>query len=368
MNILILNWRDPKNPKSGGAEIVTLEYARGWRKAGHKVVWLATAFQGAPRQEILDGIVIQRLGTVLTSFFLFPLFYFFSGNHFDIVVDEIHGLPFLTPLYVKKPIIGFIHEIAGEIWDSMYAFPISMIGKILERFFFFPYANISFITVSKSTKDDLIKMGVNEKRIHILHNGLSNQSAPLPLKKNDNHTFLFVSRLVKMKGIEDILRSYSSIYQQDPNSQLIIVGSGEKRYVAYLRRLAQDLGVASNVTFKGFISQKEKLSLMAKSHILLHASVKEGWGLVVIEAASQGTPAIVYNVAGLRDSVINNKTGIILAENSPKDMAQAALNLVNDTKRYKIFQKNCFAWAKSFSWSTNIKESLSILSKALNGI
>src|ERR1035437_3814135 len=115
MNILILNWRDPKNPKSGGAEIVTLEHAKAWIAGGNAVTWFTSEFKGSKREETVEGVKIVRRGNILTVFLYAPIFYLFLKQKFDLVVDEIHGIPFFTPLYVGKPKIAFIHEVAGEI-------------------------------------------------------------------------------------------------------------------------------------------------------------------------------------------------------------------------------------------------------------
>ena len=132
MNILILNWRDPKNPKSGGAEIVTLEHAKAWIKHDHKVTWFTSKFEGSKTNEKIDNVNIVRRGNFLTVYFLAPFFYLLSGNKFDIVIDEIHGLPFFTPIFVRKPKIAFIHEVAGEIWEYMFPFPPGLVFCYLE--------------------------------------------------------------------------------------------------------------------------------------------------------------------------------------------------------------------------------------------
>src|SRR5258706_9084395 len=165
MKILILNWRDVKNPKSGGAEIVTLEHAKGWVRKGHSVTWLASNFIGAKPQENIDGVEVFRKGNFITVFLYAPIFYLFSGKKFEVVIDEIHGLPFFTPFYVRKPIIVFIHEVAKEIWEYMYPFPIFLLGRLLEKIIFIPYHFTTFITVYPSTKKELIKLGVKQKSI-----------------------------------------------------------------------------------------------------------------------------------------------------------------------------------------------------------
>src|SRR3989304_3882582 len=123
----------------------------------------------------------------------------------------------------------------------------------------------------------------------------------------------------------------------------------------------KSFSISPKVRFLGKVSEKKKIELLRKAHILLHASIKEGWGLVVIEAASQATPAVVYNVAGLRDSVKNGKTGIVIKENTGREMAREALDLLKNKKRYQAFQKNALDWAKSLTWDKATKDSLKLI-------
>lgn len=361
MNILILNWRDVKNPKSGGAEIVTLEHAKGWVKSGHKVLWFTSRFKGSKKNELIDGVEIIRAGNFLTVYLIAPLFYLFSGRKIDLVVDEIHGLPFFTPIYVRKPIIAFIHEVAEEIWDYMYPFPINKIGKIVEPILLLPYRRIKFITVSDSTKKSLIKIGVLENNIVVINNGIKEEILKKLPEKEKNPTFIFVSRVVRMKGIEEVIKAFSFIAREYKKAKLWIVGSGDREYIEKLKKMINEYGIIDSTIFFGRVSEDKKLALIRKAHILLHASVKEGWGLVVIEAASQSTPSVVYNVSGLKDSVRNDKTGKIIRENSPYEMAKEALSLLQDRRKYIEYQNNCLKWAKQFTWAKSIKKSTQII-------
>ncbi|HSW87622.1 MAG TPA: glycosyltransferase family 4 protein [Candidatus Saccharimonadales bacterium] len=357
MNILIFNWRDPKNPQSGGAEIVTQEHAKAWVQRGHTVTWFTARFTNSPDKEILEGVTIIRRGNALSVYLFAPFYYLFHRKKFDIVIDEIHGLPFFTPLYVRKPKIAFIHEVAAEIWDYMYPFPINKIGKFIEPLYFRLYTAIPFWVVANSAVADLKKYGISSSHCTVINNAISNTVlTQLPVKEK-NSTYIFVSRVVKMKGIEEIIKAFGFIHKEDKNAQLWIVGRGDDEYLHQLKQMVVEYGIEKNVTFFGNVSQQKKLELMQRAHILLHASIKEGWGLVIIEAASQATPAIVYDVSGLRDSVKDNKTGFILHENSPREMATKAVSLIDDKKQYKQFQDNGLAWAKSLTWKKATEES-----------
>lgn len=362
MNILILNWRDIKNPRAGGAEIVTLEHAKGWIRNGHIVTWFTSSFKGAKKEETVDGIRIVRRGNFISVYFLAPFFYFFGSKKYDLIIDEIHGIPFFTPLYVRKPKIALIHEVADRIWDYMYPFPVNKIGRIAEPLYFRIYKNIQFWVPCESTIKDLEVHGISRTKIRIVICAITNKilEGYSPAKEK-SPTFIFVSRVVKMKGIEEVIAAFKEITKIDNSASLWIVGGGDTKYVNSLKKMIEKKSITNNVKFFGKVSETKKLFLMQKAHLLLHASVKEGWGLVTVEAASQGTPSVVYDVAGLRDSVLHNRTGIVLDVNSPENMARSALALLENKTKYANLQKNGLKWAKSLNWDKAVTQSLNLI-------
>jgi glycosyltransferase involved in cell wall biosynthesis len=362
MNILILNWRDIKNPLSGGAEIVTLQHAKAWVKAGHTVDWFTSKFPGGKKNEIIEGVNIIRKGNPITLFLHVPLFYLFSNRRYNLVIDEIHGIPFLTPLYVRHKKLVFIHEVAEEIWDYMYSFPINKLGKMIEKVYFKLYKNVIFWTDAESTIKDLQRFGIKRSQCIAIPCPINNDVFLGKIEKEQEPTYIFVSRLVKMKGVEEVLKAFEYIMKQHKKAQLWLVGSGEKQYILSLQNMARSHGIHENVTFFGYVPEDKKLKLMRSAHILLHASVKEGWGLVVLEAASQGTPAVVYNNGSLKEVVKNGKTGIVVKKNISSLLAEEALSLYGDKKRYKDYQENGIAWVKSLKWEDVTKRSLDLIS------
>jgi glycosyltransferase involved in cell wall biosynthesis len=301
------------------------------------------------------------------SIYIFAFFfYFFSGVKFDIIIDQIHGLPFFTPLYSRVPIIAYVHEVAGEIWDYMYPFPINVLGKFLETFYLPIYKKVPFWTNSTSTVEDLEKNGIPSKNCTVIVCGNSTKVLKKLPKKEKEITYIFVSRVVRMKGIEEILKTFGFIHKENSQAKLWIVGKGDEGYVQKLKEMTKDYYIEKNVIFWGSVSNEQKLLLMGRAHILLHASIKEGWGLVIIEAASQGTPSVVYNVSGLKNSVKNGKTGIVLDVNTPQEMARQAVLLTRDKKRYSGMQKSGLVWAKSLTWDKAIRQSVDFIERVVS--
>src|SRR3990172_13031350 len=162
MNILILNWRDPKNPRSGGAEVVTEKYASYWAGQGHNLTWIANTFPGCNLSEETNNVKYLRVGpslgySVSGLMATYPVFLFnairqakkiIRENKIDLVIDEIHGLPFFTPLYSKTRNAMLVCEVAGPIWDKMFPFPINILGKLTEKLIYYIYRNTETWAIS----------------------------------------------------------------------------------------------------------------------------------------------------------------------------------------------------------------------------
>jgi glycosyltransferase involved in cell wall biosynthesis len=368
MKILILNWRDKQHPKSGGAEIVTMEHAKYWVKLGNQVTWLTSSYVGAKANEVINGVNIVRHAGSLTVYLRAPFYLLKHSRNFDVIVDEIHGIPFFSPLFTRKPVVVFIHEIAGDIWDFMYPKPINYLGKFLENLYFKIYRNHLFWTDAQSTANELIERGIPKKNCLAIPCPVTLKDDYLKNQKNKclTPTYIFVSRVVQMKGIEEVIKSFSFILKEQPNAQLWIVGSGDEKYINILENMINDYGETGKVKFWGKVCEDKKYELMSQAHLLLHASVKEGWGLVVLEAAAFGTPSVVYNVQGLKDVVVDSETGIIIKDNSPQNMAAEAIKLVSDKKRYMKLQENCRLRVNDFTWDKSASQSLRFLKQAIN--
>lgn len=371
MRILILNWRDVRHPKSGGAELVTMEHAKGWVKAGHRVTWLTASYPGAKFESTVEGVGFVRRWGSLSVYLYAPIYLLVNARFFDVIVDEVHGFPFFSPLFTRKPVVVFIHEIAGEIWNFMFPFPKNMIGKFLEQLYFRLYRHCLFWTDAPSTVDELVSRGIPRSQCTaipcpiVTQPGTRNQE-PGTKNKEQHPTYIFLSRVVRMKGVEEIIKAFSFIVRTQATAKLWIVGSGEPAYIEELKRMMQEYGIEDHVTFYGNVSEKRKFELLSRAHLLLHASVKEGWGLVVLEAAAVGTPAIVYNVPGLKDVVIDGKTGIVIESCSPRQMAQEAIKLYMDRSRYGDYQRNAQKRVDSLRWCDAVKQSLRLLNTAMS--
>ena len=375
MNILVLGWRDPKHPTSGGAEQVMHEHMKGWVRQGHLVTLFSSHFKNAKRKENLDGIEIIRHGYQLLGVHAVAFFWYFFGNHkkFDLVVDQFHGIPFFTPLYVRSKKLAVIQEVAREVWfDNHLPKPLSYIvgfvGFNIEPVVFKIYKKIIFMTGSESAKNDLIKMGIKKDKIKIIHHGIIIKAPKKFVKKEKIKTLTFLGAITKDKGIEEIVSSFSLLVNKKkfPKLNLWIIGKGNVLYIKHIKNLVNSKKIGNRTVFWGFVSLEKKFELLKKSHLLINPSIREWWGLVNIEANAMGTPVVAYNSPGLTDSVKDNVSGILCKKNSPEEMAQVVEELLKNSKKYKKLQKKSIKWSKKFTWKGSQKLSIDLIEKIFN--
>ncbi len=350
MRVLIFNWRDIKHPDKGGVEVLNHEIAKRWHKAGHDITIICSNFKGGAPQEKIDGVEIIRLGNKLTVYFKAYKYYkkHLRGKY-DVIMDELNGVCFMSIWYAKEPVIPLVFQLSRAVWFYEMIFPISLVGFLLETLLVRQYRKHYTLTISNSTKQDLLNLGFSSRKVHVFPLGINfNPVKHIPLKE-DEPTIIYVGRLKPSKRAHHLIEAFSYIKKVMPAAKLWIVGSGSTTYQRKLNDLISKLEI-DRVTFFGYIDKEKKIDLMKRAHIIAVPSLREGWGLIVTEANALGTPAVVYNVAGLRDSTRDGITGIVVEENNPKCLAKSILRILNDDELRRKFTDNALVWAREFSW------------------
>jgi glycosyltransferase involved in cell wall biosynthesis len=347
MRFLMLNWRDPKNPISGGAERVTLAHLLALVERGHEVVWYTYDFPGGAREEMFNGIKIVRGGNKANSIFK-AMAWYRKQEKFDLVIDQHHGLPWFAPWWCKTNCVAYIHEVLGPIWRSFYPWPLSTIGRWQERWTHWLYRNVPFWTPSDSTKIDLQAHGIRD--VSVIPNG--SDTVPLAFLEEKPLTIplhlICVSRMAPNKRVEHAIQAVKVLTDRKIDVRLKIVGGGESK--SGLEQLTKTLGLEEKVRFTGSLAEDAKNAELRQAHFLIHTSLREGWGLNVIEANAMGTPAAVYPVGGLVDSTVPGKTGLVTKVETPESLADALTEIVKDPGVYTRYRINAWERSKTFSW------------------
>ncbi len=369
MNILLLNWKDIHNPRAGGAEILIWQLARRLTRDGHTVTLFTRAFPGSPTAETIDGIRLIRQGGLWSVYGRAWLYYQRLKVKPDLVIDMVNTLPWFTPWYVpSSKRFLFVNQLAGEVFFYHLPPPLSWFAYWTERFLYSPYKHTPVIAISKSTRDDLVSYGLPPAQIHIASPGIDHRRYYPGEHKEQFPLFVFVGRLVKMKRADVCIDAMAIVVARHPKAQLIIIGQGPEKQ-ALLSRI-QRLYLEKNVQFlsnnqaTALNNDQSKVQLLQRAWALLLPSVKEGWGMVVTEAAACRTPAIVSNVSGLRDSVINRKTGLIGSPlPTPQELARMMLEIIEQPSLREELSRGALAWSKKFDWEKSYQRFKEVLQK-----
>ena len=366
MKILIFNWRDRKNPLAGGAEIVTEELLKRLVKNGHRATLLTSKFKGCQNKEIIDGYEIIRVGGRWTVYWQAYIYYqrYLRGK-FDLVIDEINTIPFFAKFYVKEKNIILCYQLCRQIWFYQMLFPLSLIGYLIEPLYLWLLRKKIVLTESESTKKDMQKYGFRAENIFIFNIGLEIELAKNlnTLSKYKEPTILSLGTLRNMKRPLHVVKAFEIAKEKIPDLKLVIAGDAGTRYGKKVLDYIKNSKYKDSINYLGKVSIDKKLELMQKSHIICVTSVKEGWGIIVTEANSQGTPAIVYNVDGLRDSVKNNETGVICKNNTPKNLAENITELLNSQEKYQNLRINAWLWSKEINFKESYKDFINVINK-----
>jgi len=366
LRILWLNWRCIKHPLAGGAEIYTHEIAKRLAKLGHEIFLFTSQPRNLPEKELIDGYTILRRGNSYSVYLQAAKTYKekFKGK-IDIIIDEINTIPFMTPLYVKEPIITLIHQLCRECWFYSTPLPVAVTGYLIEPILHKPYIksnNIkAVITVSKSTKQDLINIGYPTHKIHIVPNGL-NSDQYKPGKKTPYPQICYIGRITPYKKLEDLIKVARILQKEFRSLVLVIAGRAEPKYLKKLLKMVERRG--ANVKFKINISHDQKIKILKESWIFVYSSVREGFGQTVIEANACGTPVVAYAIPGLRDSIKHMKTGILVPPDKVEMLTKTLTQILANSKLRKQLALNALKWAKDFNWDKSAEEFERIL-KAL---
>jgi glycosyltransferase involved in cell wall biosynthesis len=358
--VVIMNWRDSRHPQGGGSEVYVEEMARRLAGEGRRVTIFCADHGLAPREEIVHGVRFVRRGSWRTVYLWGAVYHLLGrfGPH-DAVVDVQNAIPFFTPIYCGRRVVALVHHVHREQWEMLFKPSLARRGWWVEsRLSPRLYRKATYVAVSNATKADLVNLGVDAERIHVVHNGSHEpRTSTAEVAKSAHPSLVYVGRLVPHKRVELLLDAVALLHDDYPNLRVRIVGQGP--WEGHLREAADALGLTRSVSFEGFVDEATRDRMLAEAWILVLPSVKEGWGLAVVEAAAQATPAVGFRVGGLQESIVDEQTGLLASD--VDSFREALRRLVASEELRTRLGRAARARMRGFTWDLSAEAFASVL-------
>ena len=352
--VLFLNWRDLSNPAAGGAEAYAEQIARRFADAGALVTLFTSRYQDAPLYDWANGYLVIREGGRFGVYPAAARHLERYGDRYDAIVDFQNGIPFFAPLWAptRTPVVCVVHHVHQSQFDMYFRWPLNHLGRFLEgRATRRVYRNRPFVAVSPSTRAEMRRQLRLRGQVHIVPNGID----PLPpssVPRSLAPAIAVVTRLVPHKRLHLLVAAVPDLLRRWPDLRVDIAGTGPARdaLLTQVRRL----GLEQAVNLPGRVSEQIKSDLLSRAWLTVAPSLAEGWGLTVLEANTLGTPAMAYDVPGLRDAVRHGRTGWLVSPDCDLSTALIdALEELHAPARCRFFADQAQAWAARFSWDAS---------------
>lgn len=367
MKILHVNHRDSFHPKSGGLENVVQEISRRWVRDGHRVDILSSGFPGGTRQSTLDGVRIQRIGR--EEWFNFQAGPWLCRHDWlgaDVVIEHLSKVACLLPVFQpRRPLLAHVPHLFGKAIFEEVFYPIGLYVYGMERLIGRIYDQTPFWALSESTADELRTMGLPKNRIRVISGGVDTAFFQGPATPSIYPQVLYVGRLRKYKGLVDpLLPAWAKVRERYPQAKLCILGKGD--FESELRRAIAARGWENEVEITGFVSEEEKRERLRSAWLTVYPSVKEGWGLSVIEAGCLGVTTVASCSPGLKEAVRDGETGCLVPHGDAEALAAGLLRLLDDATLRARLGEGARAWAQRFDWEVMSKKVLGYLNEIVN--
>ncbi len=362
MRILVVNWRCIQNPEAGGAEVYLQEVFRRLVARGHEVTLLCERFKGSAPEEDIDGIrVLRRGGKWTFNFTVYrQLPRVVAAGDYDVVVDDLNKIPFYSPWFVNKPVaVLLMHLFRGSIFKEVVA-PLAAYVYLAESMIPLAYKRCRFAVLSESSKRDVVRIGIAPEMITVVPPGTDFEKfKPDPTVAREP-VVLHVGRLKKYKSTDHLLYAARILKERGRQFKVVVVGTGDD--LPRLKELSEKLRIQDTVVFTGFVSEAEKVNWYRRSALLVESSIKEGWGLIVMEANGCGTPVVVARSPGLVDSSREGVNGLFYTYGNVTELAEKIDRLLQDEALRNRLGVQAVDWARQWTWDSaadNIEKMLS---------
>jgi glycosyltransferase involved in cell wall biosynthesis len=342
-------WRDLDDPEAGGSELHADRVASRWAAAGLDVELRTSVVPGAAFEVTRNGYRVTRRGgryEVFAQVFsegLRP-----HGARPDAVVEIWNGMPFFSPVWFHGPRLTILHHVHGEMWRMALSPLLAALGDTTERHVApLLYRTTPIATLSSSSRDEIVeRLHLPAAHVHVVEPGIDPSFTPQG-DKSVEPLVVAVGRLVPVKRYDVLFRALADARRTVPALRAVVVGEGYER--ARLEAVRRELGAESWIELPGHVDEARKLALYRAAWLVASSSLREGWGMTLTEAAACATPAVATDIAGHRDAVEHDVSGLLVADDD--QLGRAMADVLTDAALRERLAHGALARSARFDWA-----------------
>jgi glycosyltransferase involved in cell wall biosynthesis len=355
--IHVLQWRDLDDDEAGGSEVHADEVLRRWAAAGLDVTLRTSRVRGRAPELVRHGYRVIGRGSRYTVFPRTAAAEVLSRmGPRDALVEIWNGVPWFSPLWYRGPQVTWLHHIHGPMWDQVFPRPLAGAGRFVESRVAPPcYRRSEIATLAEPSREELLAVGFRPEQVHVVPPGVDPVFSPAEHQRTP--LVVAVGRLVPVKRHDLLLDAVAAARLDVPELEVVIVGEGYER--GRLEAQRHRLGADGWVRFPGRVPLAELVDLYRRAWVVASASLAEGWGMSLTEAAACGTPAVATAVTGHRHAVRDGATGVLVDD--PAALGPVLSALLRDDSRRARLGAAARAWAAELSWDRTATRLLALL-------
>jgi glycosyltransferase involved in cell wall biosynthesis len=345
----VLAWRDLDDPDAGGSELHADEAMRRWAARGLDVLHRTSAAVGLPPTAHRNGYRVIRRGS---RYSVFPRTIAAEltrrMGRFDALVEVWNGVPWMSPVWCRRPHVTMLHHIHGPMWDQIFPAPLAGLGRRLETELAPPFYRRSLtVTPSDSTRDALLRLGFRPDRVVAVPNGVEPRFSPGGTRTR-HPSIVAVGRLAPGKRFELVVDAAVEARRSVPGLTVTIIGSGP--LASDLQHRIDAAGATEWIHLAGHVSDDALVAAYRSAWLVVSGSIAEGWGLSLTEGAACGTPAVATDIDGHRSSVRAGETGLLVP---PAALGATIADVLLDRELRERLATGALRRARTLTWDSS---------------
>ena len=355
-----------------GGEYHILRVIKEWEKHVNVTMFASKLFASSNSRLIPNKVHVKdpipsldvneaKLFTMIAMIRAFFVMFSRITGYYDVIVAPSHYVFHVLPCMFLKLrrrgglVVVYFHDILITT-DNPLRTVLSTAHNLLGFFLVRLSADLVFV-INESARKNCLRFGIKKEKIVMMSNAVDVIS---PIR-DDSHIkplefdACFLGRLVKNKGVSDLLHLWKILCCKNPDAQLAIIGDGPEK--ERMNKLIKRIGIEHNVTLFGFVSEDEKYRILTNSKVYVFPSYLESWGIALAEAMACGLPVVAYALP-VYEEVFDDKLVTVPLGNVDAMDKQVEFLLENPESARKVGEEGR-EFVKRYDWSVVAKRELS---------